>query len=55
LMNGLVYLKPAWEGVVSYVGVSLILLLLVAVRRQRNTQREQRKAVIADLRQAAEA
>jgi hypothetical protein len=55
LMNALVYLKPAWTDSVSYVGVALIALVFVAVRRQRSLQRERRKEAVASLRQAAEA
>jgi hypothetical protein len=55
VMNALVYLKPAWMDPVSYVGISLIFLVFVAVRRQRNLQRARREAAVAGLRPAAEA
>ena len=55
MMNALVYVKPAWTDPVSYVGVFLIFLVFVAVRRQRNLQRARRLAAVAGLRRAAEA
>jgi hypothetical protein len=55
LMNLIIYLRPALQEPVAYVGVAVLVPVMIVIRRRRNRYKEWRKTALALLQRAVEA